>query len=182
MPTRPRILLHICCAPDATSCCEQLAPHYQVIGYFHNPNIHPPEEYFLRLENVRKVAASMNFHLEPSQYNFLAWEMAVAGLENEPERGKRCDACFYHNLAATAAKAREIGVHFFTTTLAISPHKNTQNIFAAGREAAAKYDVCFVEKDFKLKHGFQRSLELSRQLGLYRQNYCGCKYSIRLHA
>ncbi len=179
MSDRPGVLLHICCAPDATACFERLSSGYEVLGYFHNPNIHPAGEYALRLANAEKVAVGLGFRLVPAPYDPAGWDQAVRGLESEPERGRRCEACFRHNLAATAAKAAELGVACFTSTLTISPHKETEKIFAAGRAAAQAHGVNFLELDFKKKDGFRRSLELSRQLGLYRQNYCGCKYSLR---
>jgi predicted adenine nucleotide alpha hydrolase (AANH) superfamily ATPase len=179
MPNRSRVLLHICCAPDATACYERLAPEHEVVGYFYNDNLYPPEEHALRLANAERVAQALGFRLEPAAYAPTAWDRAVQGLESEPERGPRCEACFLHNLSATAAKARELGLECFTSTLTISPHKDTAKVFAAGRAAADRHGVKFLELDFKKRDGFRRSLELSRQLNLYRQNYCGCRYSER---
>lgn len=176
---KPRILLHICCAPDATAVFERLAPEYDVTGYFRNDNIYPPEEYALRLAQAEKVAAAMGFGLEPAEYDPAAWDRAVLGLEAEPERGRRCAACFRHNLRAAAARAKALGIGIFTTTLTISPHKSSTLIFEVGREIARTYGVEFLERDFKKQDGFKRSLELSRQFGLYRQNYCECKHSLR---
>lgn len=176
---KPKILLHICCAPDATAAVERLAGDYEVMGFFHNDNLHPEAEYFLRLQNAERVAAALGFALVPAGYQPAAWDAAVVGLENEPERGRRCEACFRHNLGATAAKARELGVPFFTTTLTISPHKDAALIFHIGRDLAQRHGVRFLEMDFKKQDGFKHSLEWSRKLGLYRQNYCGCKYSRR---
>jgi predicted adenine nucleotide alpha hydrolase (AANH) superfamily ATPase len=178
MSSLPKVLLHICCAPDATAVFERLAPEHEVLGFFHGPNIHPPEEYVLRLDNARRVAEALGFRLLLAPYSPEAWDQDVRGLEQEPERGRRCEACFQHNLRATAAKARELGIPAFTTTLTISPHKDAAKIFAAGRAAGAEYGVEFLELDFKKRDGFKRSLELSRELGLYRQAYCGCRYSL----
>jgi predicted adenine nucleotide alpha hydrolase (AANH) superfamily ATPase len=178
-PMRPPVLLHICCAPDATAAAERLAPAYEVLGYFHGPNIHPREEYLLRLDNARRVAETLGFRLLPASYAPEAWDEAVRGLEQEPEGGRRCEACFRHNLTATAAKAKELGVPSFTTTLTISPHKDAAKVFAAGRAAGREHGVEFLELDFKKKDGFRRSLEISKALGLYRQRTCGCRYSAR---
>jgi len=179
MSDLPRLLLHICCAPDSTAVFERLAAEYEVMGFFHNANIFPPEEYTHRAQEAEKVGRVMGFVLEPAPYLPEVWNQAVAGLEHEPERGARCAVCFRHNLMAAAAKAKEVGIPVFATTLTISPHKSSALIFEIGRAAAAAHGVQFLERDFKKKDGFKRSLELSKQLNLYRQNYCGCKYSLR---
>lgn len=176
---KPKILLHICCAPDATAAVERLAREYEVCGFFQNDNLYPEAEYRLRLNNAERVAAVLGFTLVPAVFHPEAWEQAVAGLEDEPERGKRCEACFRHNLTATAAKARELGLPWFTTTLTISPHKDANLIFSIGREVGEQQGVRFLAADFKKQDGFKRSLEWSRRLELYRQNYCGCQYSQR---
>ncbi|MEW6516510.1 MAG: epoxyqueuosine reductase QueH [candidate division FCPU426 bacterium] len=176
---KSKVLLHICCAPDATATVERLRAEYDVLGYFQNDNIHPPEEFSRRLDNAERVAVALGFPLVPAGYHPEAWQTAVAGWEDEPERGRRCEACFRHNLAATAAKARELNIPAFATTLTISPHKDAALIFRLGRELARQQGVRFLEMDFKKQDGFKRSLEWSRQLGLYRQNYCGCRYSSR---
>ena len=176
---KPEILLHICCAPDATAAFERLREKYTVTGFFFNPNIHPEEEYQKRLKEAEYVAESMKFSLEIPAYNPQEWFDAVKGLEQEPERGERCRVCFRFNLRAAAKKATENGIPYFTTTLTISPHKETSDIFAAGVEAAAEFGVEFIAIDFKKKDGFKRSLIISRELNLYRQNYCGCCFSQR---
>lgn len=176
---KPAILLHICCAPDATAVFERLKDKYSVIGFFHNPNIHPEAEYRKRLKGAVYVAETMNFPLEIPPYIPQEWFEAVKGLEQEPERGKRCRVCFRFNLRITAKKANESGIPYFTTTLTISPHKNTSEIFKAGEEAAAEFGPEFLAIDFKKKDGFKHSLILSREMHLYRQNYCGCCFSLR---
>jgi epoxyqueuosine reductase len=179
MSEKPRVLLHICCAPDSTAVFERLKDDYQVLGYFHNPNIYPPEEYARRLREAERVSQAMGFDWVPSEYSPETWEAAVVGLETEPETGLRCGVCFKHNLGATAAKAHALGIAVFATTLTISPHKSSSRIFSVGREAGQAHGVKFLEFDFKKKDGFKRSLELSRSLSLYRQHYCGCRYSLR---
>ncbi len=176
--SKPQALLHICCAPDSTAVFERLKEEYEVIGFFHNPNIFPEAEYKKRLEEAEYVARKLKFKIVVPGYAQQEWGQAVKDLEAEPEKGKRCDVCFRFNLQATAKKAIGMGIPFFTTTLTISPHKITEMIFKAGRDAAMKYGLKFLELDFKKKEGFKRSLELSREMNLYRQNYCGCRHSM----
>ncbi len=176
---KPRILLHICCAPDSTSVFEKLDPSFEVTGFFSNPNIHPFIEYRKRLEEVERVSQKMGFRLVVPPYNPDSWLKRVKGLEDEPEGGKRCEVCLHYNLHATAKSAHEKKFSFFTTTLTVSPHKNSQKIFEIARKVALEFDVIFLKIDFKKKNGFRRSLALSKKFNLYRQNYCGCKYSIR---
>jgi epoxyqueuosine reductase len=176
---KPKVLLHVCCGPDSTAVYERLNPEFEVIGFYHNPNIYPPEEYEKRAQNALKAARGLGFRIIFPEYEPEKWGKAVKGLEREPEGGKRCDVCFRHNLEATAKKALKLGIPFFTTTLTISPHKSSETIFKIGRGLAEEYGVVFLDINFKKKDGFKRSVELSRQLGLYRQNYCGCRYSIR---
>ncbi len=176
---KSKVLLHICCGPDSTAVYEQLNPHYEVIGYFHNPNIYPKHEYEKRAQTALKAGNELGFKVMVPEYNSQEWLKAVRGLEKEPEGGKRCEKCFRYNLEATAKKALELGIPFFTTTLTISPHKSSKVIFKIGRDLAEEYGIVFLDIDFKKKDGFKRSLELSKKMGLYRQKYCGCKYSIK---
>ncbi|MFW6124297.1 MAG: epoxyqueuosine reductase QueH [Acidobacteriota bacterium] len=176
---KPKVLLHICCGPDSTAVYEKLEPWYKVIGYFHNPNIYPEKEYEKRAVNALKAGRKLGFEVIVPEYNQKGWLKEVKGLEKEPEGGKRCEKCFRHNLEATAKKARELGIYFFTTTLTISPHKSSETIFKIGRGLTEEYGIVFLDIDFKKKDGFKRSVELSKQLGLYRQKYCGCRYSIK---
>lgn len=175
---KDKILLHICCAPDATAVFERLQQHYEVVGFFHNPNIYPKTEYMKRLDQAHKVANVMGFELREGSRDDTQWHTWVKGLENEPEKGKRCEVCFQYNLDATAEYAAKQSIPAFTTTLTISPHKRIAALFSAGRRAAQKYHVDFLEIDFKKKDGFKRSLDISKTLSLYRQHYCGCEYSI----
>jgi predicted adenine nucleotide alpha hydrolase (AANH) superfamily ATPase len=175
---KPKVLLHICCGPDSTAVYERLEHQYEVIGYFHNPNIYPEDEYEKRAQNALKAGKELGFQVMVPEYDQKEWLKTVKGLEKEPEGGKRCEVCFRHNLEATAQKALELGISFFTTTLTISPHKSSEKIFMIGRGLAEEYGVVFLDIDFKKKHGFKRSVELSKQLGLYRQKYCGCQFSM----
>ncbi len=175
---RPEILLHICCAPDSTAVFERLSDTFQVTGFFHNPNIYPYSEFNKRWEQAYRVAATMKFPLITPAYDPESWRRYIQGLENEPEGGDRCAVCFRVNLRATARQALELQFPYFTTTLTISPHKNAKRIHTIGQETGLEFGVEFLAEDFKKKGGFQRSLEQSKNLNLYRQNYCGCRYSL----
>jgi len=170
-----RVLLHICCAVCATACVERLRQEgYQVSGYFYNPNIHPEEEYRKRLGAVKSLAEKGKFPLIIGDYDKDEWLSRIKGLEAEPEGGKRCARCFCFRLEKTAKAAQEKGFTVFTTTLTVSPHKNTQTINKIGRNVNKKL---FLARDFEKQDGFKRAQQLSRQYNLYHQNYCGCIYS-----
>ncbi len=179
MSKKPKILLHICCAPDATYPFSELSKEFDVIGYFYGSNIHPIEEYERRKNALLKLSKEWKFPVIFEEYKPDRWLKEVKGLEMEPEGGKRCEKCFYIQLEKTAIKARELGIGAFTTTLTISPHKNVKLINSIGREISEKLGVKFLERVFRKKGGFKRSVELSKKLNLYRQNYCGCIFSIR---
>ncbi|NQT58918.1 MAG: epoxyqueuosine reductase QueH [Bacteroidetes bacterium] len=173
-PTDPRILLHSCCAPCAAPSSERLIKNGDtVLLFFSNSNIFPHEEYKKRLDNVRKLADHFNIEVVEDTWDHDAWLESVRGLEHEPERGARCNSCFAFNLKRTKDKADELGLNRFTTTLTLSPHKISAAIFDSGRTLDG-----FVEENFKKKNGFRRSLELSDELDLYRQDYCGCEFSL----
>ncbi len=176
---KPEILVHICCAPDSTAVHERLASRFRATGFFHNPNIHPEGEYRRRLAEAEGVARERSFPLLHPPYNPDIWHRAVEGLEQEPEGGLRCAVCFRLNLRAAARKAKELGFPLFTTSLTLSPHKTSNRIMAIGHAAGEEFGVRFLAEDFKRQDGFKRSLELSREMRLYRQNYCGCRYSFR---
>ena len=170
-----KILLHCCCAPCSTASIERLlADGYDIVLFYSNSNIYPKEEFDKRFSYMQKLAEIYSLELIADEYDHDAWSAAVKGLENEPERGRRCAACFAYNLARAEAKAKELGIEEFTTTLTVSPHKISQMIFDAAKDMAG-----YVPYNFKKQEGFKRSLELSEKYGLYRQNYCGCEYSMR---
>jgi len=175
----PKLLLHICCGPDATAVVEELRLEYEVIGFFHNPNIYPATEYRRRFEVVEKVAECMNFKLEVADYDPEKWFAVTKGWENEPEKGERCKICFEYNLKATADYAKNKAIDFFTTSLTISPHKNSEQILRVGEKVSGNTGGNFLARNFKKRDGFKHSLEFSRKWGLYRQRYCGCRYSLR---
>ncbi|MCK7514867.1 MAG: epoxyqueuosine reductase QueH [Desulfobacterales bacterium] len=149
------------------------------MGFFYNPNIHPTEECQRRLEELVLLAEQRNFKVFVKQETPEIWLEAVKGYENEPERGSRCAICFKLRLEETAKFAVQNGFDLFTTTLTISPHKNSQIINKIGKELESKYGIRFLEENFKKQDGFKKSLELSQKYNLYRQEYCGCKFSVR---
>lgn len=175
---RPRLLLHSCCGPCSSYVLEYLTRYFEVCLSYYNPNIQPREEYELRLENQLKVLERIpGVTLAPCGYDGGAYDEAVRGLENEPEGGARCTECFALRLDFAARAAKRLGCDYFATTLTVSPHKDAQRINAIGEALAGKYGVKWLPADFKKRDGYKRSIELSREFGLYRQNYCGCLYS-----
>ena len=179
----PRLLLHSCCAPCSSYVLEYLSEFFEITVFYYNPNIYPPEEYFKREEEqklfVEKIPAKNPIHFLAGEFEDEKFYQAVKGMENEPEGGKRCFECYALRLEKAAQTAQEGGFDYFTTTLSISPHKNAQELNRIGGEIAEKYGVKYLFSDFKKKGGYKRSCELSEEYGMYRQDYCGCVYSIR---
>ena len=180
--SRPTLLLHSCCGPCSSAVLERLAPHFDITVFFYNPNILPAEEYQHRLREQRRLLRQMVLPrpivLWEGPYELDAFFHQAHGLENEPAGGRRCTACFSLRLQRTAETAAAHGFDFFTTTLSVSPHKNAALLNEIG--AALQTESCrFLFADFKKRGGYQRSLALSRQYGLYRQRYCGCPFSLR---
>ena len=175
---RPRLLLHSCCGPCSSYVLEYLTRYFEVFLSYYNPNIQPRAEYDLRLENQLKVLERMpGVTLVPCGYDGGAYDEAVRGLEDEPEGGARCTECFKLRLDFAAREAKRLGCDYFATTLTVSPHKDAQRINAIGEALAGKYGVKWLPGDFKKRDGYKRSIELSREFALYRQNYCGCLFS-----
>ena len=170
----PEILLHICCAPCGGGCVERLLGEGRKVRLFYsNGNIATLEEFDRRLDSVKLLARHFGVALEVDPYDHAAYLAAVAGLEDEPEHGRRCAKCFAFNLGRAARRAAELGVTF-ATTLTVSPHKDSAMIFAAGG-AYPNFEAI----DFKKRDGFLRSNRIARELGFYRQNFCGCEFSLR---
>jgi predicted adenine nucleotide alpha hydrolase (AANH) superfamily ATPase len=169
-----RLLLHVCCAPCGTAALERLQQQGLVTLFFSNANLFPQEEYEKRLGAVRRLADVCACGLVEDDYDHLAWRQWIASLEYEPERGARCRRCFEFSLGRAARYAQAQGFDGLTTSLTISPHKSTADIHAVGRGLT---DL-FLEIDFKHPDGFRRSVELTRRHGLYRQDYCGCEFSL----
>lgn len=152
---------------------------YQVLAYFYNPNIYPDAEYQKRLEAERTLCSHFGCELIVEVYNPEEFYAAAKGLELEPEKGKRCDKCFELRLRKTAEFAKKMGINKFTTSIVISPHKSFQKLTQIGEAIAKEYGLEYGAIDFKKKDGFLKTNQISRELNLYRQNYCGCKFSLR---
>jgi predicted adenine nucleotide alpha hydrolase (AANH) superfamily ATPase len=173
-----KVLIHICCAPDITYPFFYLrGRHYAVTGFFFNPNVYPETEYQKRLEEVVDFSETTGMPLIKGDYSTNEWFEYVKGHEKDLEGGERCRICYKYRLEKTAQTAKKMGFDFFTTTLSISPHKNVKWIFEIGEEFEKLYNLSFLRADFKKRNGFKSSLILSKFYGMYRQNYCGCKFS-----
>jgi predicted adenine nucleotide alpha hydrolase (AANH) superfamily ATPase len=175
--TRPRLLLHICCAPDEAWVVKTLKDNYQLHCFFSNPNIDDRDEYFHRCNEARKVADFYNVEFSEDDYKPQLWEQCVAEVLHTPEGGERCRMCFYLRLSRTASFCSSIGWSDFTTVMSISPHKNIRDLNAIGTECAKQKGINYHCYDFKKKDGFRNSILLSKELSLYRQDYCGCRLS-----
>ena len=177
----PTLLLHSCCAPCSSYVIEYLSDFFNITVLYYNPNIDTSEEYEKRAKEQQRLIENMKFKNKVSciveEYKPEEFYNRVKGLEKEPEGGLRCVECFKLRLEKTASLAKEKGFDYFTTTLTISPLKNSQILNEIGKEMAEKYEVNYLFSDFKKKSGYLRSCELSEQYGLYRQNFCGCVFS-----
>jgi predicted adenine nucleotide alpha hydrolase (AANH) superfamily ATPase len=172
-----KVVLHICCGVCAAGAASVLlSENHHVIGYFYNPNIFPLSEYDRRLETARKTADQLGFVIEAGPYDTEEWTNAVELCKDEPEGGKRCLLCYRLRLEKTLNFMLERGADVFTSTLTISPHKSADAINRIGREIGGSR---FLSRDFKKKDGFKKAIELAKQWELYRQDYCGCIYSLR---
>ncbi len=176
--TQAKILLHICCAPCSTHAILELKKDFTIQGFFFNPNMFPPVEYKLRLAETQNYLNMLGIDLHVPEYQRSEWLATVSHLRNESEGGKRCGLCYSHRLQQTAETAQKLGIPFFTTTLTVGPAKPAAVIFPIARDIAAQTGVTFVAQDFKKKDGFKNSCRMSRTLGMYRQTYCGCEYSL----
>ncbi len=174
---KPKLLLHACCAPCATSVIERLKPNYELEVFFYNPNIHPKKEYILRLDEIKRLCKYHGIGLTVGRYEVERWFEITKVYRGEPEGGRRCTLCYGLRLNETAKLAKEKGFDFFTTTLSVSPLKDYDRIKSIGEKLALKYGLKFEDSDFKKRDGFKRSVELSKRFGFYRQEYCGCVYS-----
>ena len=179
MSDEKKILLHACCGICSADCIRQLQEvGYTPVVYFFNPNIDTKDEFDRRLESQRTVCQYFNTELLVESYCPVEFLNVIKGFENEPERGQRCTLCFKLRLLKTAYKAKELKIPYFTTSIVISPHKNYELITSIGNHISDHIeDIEYVAIDFKKKNGFLNSNKLSKELGLYRQNYCGCKFA-----
>lgn len=172
-----KLLLDICCAPCSTIAIERLQKEYDITLFFSNWNIHPEEEYKLRLNSARKLSTFLGLDLMVTNYEPDKWLVAVKGHESEPEGGSRCSICFEKRIEIAASFASLNNYDCFAVTLSVSPHKDTIKINGIGSLVSKKYNVQFLECDFTENEGFTKSVELSKKHELYRQKYCGCVYS-----
>lgn len=182
---KQKILLHSCCAPCSTAVIERLKDRFEIVIFYYNPNIYPEDEYLKRKNEEIKYIKHLN-ETEPQtqismldcDYDSAAFYDAVKGLESEREGGARCPVCFKLRLEKTAKIAKEKGFDLFGTTLTVSPHKDSKIITEIGLELEKKYGIKYLVENFKKQDGYKRSVELSKENGLYRQNYCGCIYAL----
>lgn len=178
------LFLHSCCAPCSSYVLEYLSPHFQITVFYYNPNITASAEYFKRVEEQKRLIALLNekdghFPIEVVEGDYRPQEFLeiASGLEQCPEGGERCFACYRLRLEETAKRAKEYDADYFATTLTISPLKNAEKLNELGEEFALIYEVPWLPSDFKKKEGYKRSIELSAEYDLYRQDYCGCAFS-----
>ncbi len=180
---KPSLLLHVCCAPCASSVLERLAPYFNVTIYFYNPNITEREEYQLRLNELKRFVNEVygdTIKIIEGDFEPETFYDASRGLEDELERGLRCTECFNLRLKSTANLAK-VGLYaYYCTTLTVSPHKNAQLLNEIGYKLEQEFGVKWLPSDFKKKQGYIRSIELSKEHDLYRQSYCGCVFSRKL--
>lgn len=191
--SRKTLFLHCCCAPCSSYVLEYLSAYFDLILYFYNPNITDVNEYEKRKNELKRLVRETTYFCEDNQdithtvsqpirfvdadYDSeLFFEMAK-GLEDEPECGRRCFKCYEMRLKKTAEMAVRTGADYFCTTLSISPHKSAEKLMEIGERLGKQYGICYLPSDFKKRNGYKRSIELSGEYGLYRQNYCGCVYS-----
>jgi len=175
---KPRLLLHSCCGPCSTVPLERLRDDYDLTVYFYGPNIHPEKEYRERLEGQRKVCLNTGIELIEGPYRPADWGRAIRVYRDLPEGSLRCESCYRLRMIRTARLARERGFDFFCVTLSVSRHKNSKVLERIGREVAQAVGVAYLAEDFKKRDGYNQSVRRSRELGLYRQDYCGCSISL----
>ena len=177
LTARPKLLLHACCAPCSTYVAEYLREYFDITLFYYNPNTHPQAEYQKRLDALHTLAEHFSLPVIECEYHPQEFFSRAKGMEHLPEGGERCTECFHIRLGETARQAKELGFDYFCSTLSISPHKNAELINEIGEYYAAEYGIPFLPNDFKKRGGFLRSTELSKELGLHRQDYCGCVFS-----
>lgn len=179
----PSLLLHSCCAPCSSYVIEYLSSYFNITVFYYNPNIYPPEEYAFRAQEQQRFISEFPVAhpvaLIEGAYETERFYALAKGLEDAPERGERCHRCYALRLEETAKLAKEKGFDYFTTTLSISPMKDAATLNEIGAAMAQQYGVDYLYSDFKKKNGFLRSTQISKEYGMYRQDYCGCVYSAR---
>lgn len=172
---RPKLLMHSCCAPCSSYCITYLKDYFDITILYYNPNIEPFEEYLKRKEEQKRLCEILGVNIMDCDYDNESFRNMVKGLENEKEGGLRCFSCYELRLRKTAELAKDFD--YFTTTLTVSPYKNSNKINEIGIKLESIYGVKYLVSDFKKKEGYKKSIELSKKYNLYRQNFCGCIYS-----
>lgn len=179
----PKLLLHSCCAPCSSYVLEYLSQYFEITVFYYNPNIYPTIEYYKRAQEQEDLITRMEFKNPVSfvagTYDSDEFYQMTKGLEQEPEGGARCMCCFKLRLRESAKVASAGGFDYYTTTLSISPLKSAKKLNEIGEQLGKEYKVAYLPSDFKKREGYKRSIELSKEYGLYRQDYCGCEYSVR---
>lgn len=177
----PTLFLHACCAPCSSYVLEYLSEYFQITLFYYNPNIFPEEEYRKRIAEVKRLISELpvknKVEFQEGKYDPESFFSLAVGHEAEPEGGERCGLCYELRLREAAQLAQQGGFDYFTTTLSISPYKNAQKLNEIGAELEREYSVNYLYSDFKKRNGYRRSIELSTEYNLYRQDYCGCVYS-----
>ena len=176
-----RVLVHICCAPDALYFLKRFRednPDSELVGFFYDPNIHPYEEYKLRYQETERTCRELGIELIEGEYDVESWLKSVKGLEHEPERGERCSVCFDFRLERSARLAKELGCQAFTTTLLMSPKKKFSQLKESGERVASRYGVEFIAVDYRKGGGTQEMFRLTKEKEIYQQDYCGCIYGL----
>lgn len=176
---KPKLLLHSCCGPCSTAVLEKISDYFKIYVLFYNPNIYPKSEYIKRKNEQIRLLKILDIQMIDCDYDTKTYETVVKGYENEKEGFKRCECCIEHRMRKTALFAKENDFDYFGTTLTVSPHKNSEFINMIGGKLEMDYGIKYLYSDFKKENGYLRSIELSKQYDLYRQNYCGCVYSMR---
>ncbi len=181
--TKPKLLLHVCCAPCSSYVLTYLCDYFDITILYYNPNISPYDEYEKRLNEAKRLIKELNknnIHIMECGYENEEFEKIAKGLEDVPEGGIRCRKCYKLRIEKAAKYAKENNFDYFTTTLTISPLKNSQVLNQIGKELEEKYNIKYLYSDFKKKEGYKTSIILSKKYNLYRQNYCGCIYSKKI--
>lgn len=174
-----KLLLHSCCGPCSTHVINVLKERFDLTIFYYNPNIFPQQEYQKRLEEQKRYAMIMGIEVIEGEWDESEFLALAKGHELDKEGGDRCEICFRMRLQKTAQVAKEKGFDLFATTLSVSPHKNTLLINKVGGEVASEEQIEFLPENFKKQNGYLDSIQLSKKYNLYRQNYCGCRFSIR---
>ncbi len=181
----PSLFLHSCCAPCSSYCLEYLTEYFKITIFYYNPNISPAGEYTKRVEEQKRLIDTLNEKVKhkitfaEGEYKPKDFYEMAKGMEDLPEGGERCFQCYELRLREAAILAKEKGFDYFTTTLSISPHKNARKLNEIGERLSKEYGISHLPADFKKRNGYKRSIELSKEYGLYRQDYCGCVFSRR---